>query len=62
MQERVSQAGGALMIHSNGNGTSVLVELPIRSANANAPESISNGTRPKGKSRNSQSLPGPTRE
>jgi glucose-6-phosphate-specific signal transduction histidine kinase len=29
MQERVSQVGGALMVQSNGNGTSVLVELPI---------------------------------
>jgi signal transduction histidine kinase len=29
MQERVSQVGGALMVQSNGNGTCVLVELPI---------------------------------
>jgi signal transduction histidine kinase len=29
MQERVTQVGGALMVQSNGNGTSVVVELPI---------------------------------
>jgi PAS domain S-box-containing protein len=29
MQERVSQVGGVLMVRSNGNGTSVRVELPI---------------------------------
>jgi PAS domain S-box-containing protein len=29
MQERVSQVGGELMVQSNGNGTSVLVKLPI---------------------------------
>jgi PAS domain S-box-containing protein len=29
MRERVSQVGGALMVQSNGNGTSVLVKLPI---------------------------------
>jgi PAS domain S-box-containing protein len=28
MQERVSQVGGVLTVQSNGNGTSVLVELP----------------------------------
>jgi signal transduction histidine kinase len=29
MQERVSQVGGALMVQSNRNATSILVELPI---------------------------------
>ena len=29
MQERVKQIGGTLTIHSNGNGTSVLVTLPL---------------------------------
>jgi signal transduction histidine kinase len=30
MRERVSQVGGVLTVQSNGHGTSVLVELPIR--------------------------------
>jgi signal transduction histidine kinase len=29
MKERVSQVGGALVVQSNENGTSVLVKLPI---------------------------------
>jgi signal transduction histidine kinase len=29
MLERVRQIGGTLEIHSNGNGTSVLVTLPL---------------------------------
>ena len=30
MRERVRQIGGALQIHSNGNGTSVRVFVPVR--------------------------------
>jgi signal transduction histidine kinase len=39
MRERVRQLGGALEIHSNGNGTTVLVVLPLGGARDSGDES-----------------------
>jgi signal transduction histidine kinase len=38
MLERVRQIGGALEIHSKGNGTSVLVTLPLAKREMKAEE------------------------